>query len=41
MAARRWITAGADTVLLQPTAEADVQSFLHTVGTQIRPLLQQ
>ena len=40
-AAQRWVAAGADTVLLQPTAQADIKSFLHTVGTQIRPLLQQ
>lgn len=40
-AARRWIDAGADTLLLQPTAQTDIQSYLHTVGTEIRPLLQQ
>jgi alkanesulfonate monooxygenase SsuD/methylene tetrahydromethanopterin reductase-like flavin-dependent oxidoreductase (luciferase family) len=40
-AARRWIDAGADTLLLQPTAQTDIQSYLHTVGTEIRPLLAQ
>jgi alkanesulfonate monooxygenase SsuD/methylene tetrahydromethanopterin reductase-like flavin-dependent oxidoreductase (luciferase family) len=40
-ATRRWVTAGADTVLLQPAAEADIHTFVHIVGTQIRPLLQQ
>ncbi len=40
-ATSRWIDAGADTVLLQPTAQADITTFLHTVGTEIRPLLQQ
>ncbi|MET0698901.1 MAG: LLM class flavin-dependent oxidoreductase [Mycobacterium sp.] len=39
-AAGRWIDAGADTVVFQPTAEADIRPFLDTVGTEIRPLLQ-
>lgn len=40
VAARRWVDAGADTVVLQPTAEADIHRFFDTVGTEIRPLLQ-
>ena len=40
VAAGRWIDAGADTVVLQPTAEANIHQFLETVGTEIRPLLQ-
>jgi alkanesulfonate monooxygenase SsuD/methylene tetrahydromethanopterin reductase-like flavin-dependent oxidoreductase (luciferase family) len=39
-AAGRWIDAGADTVVLQPTAHADIHQFVDIVGTQIRPLLQ-
>jgi alkanesulfonate monooxygenase SsuD/methylene tetrahydromethanopterin reductase-like flavin-dependent oxidoreductase (luciferase family) len=38
-AAARWIDAGADTVVLQPSAEADIHRFVETVGTEIRPLL--
>jgi alkanesulfonate monooxygenase SsuD/methylene tetrahydromethanopterin reductase-like flavin-dependent oxidoreductase (luciferase family) len=40
-ATRRWVSAGAGTVILQPTAEADIRAFVDIVGTQIRPLLQQ
>ena len=40
-AARRWIDAGADTVLFQPTAQVDARRFFETVGTEIRPLLRQ
>jgi alkanesulfonate monooxygenase SsuD/methylene tetrahydromethanopterin reductase-like flavin-dependent oxidoreductase (luciferase family) len=41
LGARRWVAAGADTVVLQPTAEADIHAFVDIVGNQIRPLLQQ
>jgi alkanesulfonate monooxygenase SsuD/methylene tetrahydromethanopterin reductase-like flavin-dependent oxidoreductase (luciferase family) len=39
-AAGRWIDAGADTVVFQPTADADIRQFVDTIGTEIRPLLQ-
>jgi alkanesulfonate monooxygenase SsuD/methylene tetrahydromethanopterin reductase-like flavin-dependent oxidoreductase (luciferase family) len=39
MAARRWLAAGADTVVLQPSAEADVESFVTFVGSEVQPLL--
>jgi alkanesulfonate monooxygenase SsuD/methylene tetrahydromethanopterin reductase-like flavin-dependent oxidoreductase (luciferase family) len=38
-AARRWIDAGADTVVLQPTAGADFEAFAAFVGTEVGPLL--
>lgn len=37
--ARRWVDAGADTIVLQPTASADVEEFVRFVGTEVRPLL--
>jgi alkanesulfonate monooxygenase SsuD/methylene tetrahydromethanopterin reductase-like flavin-dependent oxidoreductase (luciferase family) len=39
MAARRWLAAGADTIVLQPSAEADVESFVTFVGSEVQPLL--
>jgi alkanesulfonate monooxygenase SsuD/methylene tetrahydromethanopterin reductase-like flavin-dependent oxidoreductase (luciferase family) len=37
---RRWIDAGADSVVLQPTADQpDLESFIHLIGEQVRPLL--
>jgi alkanesulfonate monooxygenase SsuD/methylene tetrahydromethanopterin reductase-like flavin-dependent oxidoreductase (luciferase family) len=38
-AARRWIDAGADTVVLQPTADTDIETFATFVGTEVQPLL--
>ena len=38
-AVRRWADAGADTVLLQPTADADPAEFARFAGDQVRPLL--
>ena len=38
--ARRWVDAGADTVVFQPTATADVEEFVRFVGAQVQPLLQ-
>jgi alkanesulfonate monooxygenase SsuD/methylene tetrahydromethanopterin reductase-like flavin-dependent oxidoreductase (luciferase family) len=35
---RRWFAAGAGTVVLQPTADADMDQFLDMVGTEIRPM---
>lgn len=37
--ARKWVAAGADTVVLQPTAEADLEQFLTVVSTEVQPLL--
>ncbi|MCV7228807.1 LLM class flavin-dependent oxidoreductase [Mycolicibacterium komossense] len=39
VAARRWIDAGVDTIVLQPTADADIESFVRFIGTEVRPLL--
>ena len=37
---RRWIAAGADAVVLQPTGDVtDHEAFVRTVGEQVRPLL--
>lgn len=38
--ARRWVDAGSDTVVLQPTASADVEDFVRFVGAEVQPLLQ-
>jgi alkanesulfonate monooxygenase SsuD/methylene tetrahydromethanopterin reductase-like flavin-dependent oxidoreductase (luciferase family) len=40
-AASRWVVAGADTVVLQPAADADIEDFVNFVGTEVQPLLQQ
>ena len=37
--ARRWVAAGADTVVLQPIADADLQQVLTVVSTEVQPLL--
>jgi alkanesulfonate monooxygenase SsuD/methylene tetrahydromethanopterin reductase-like flavin-dependent oxidoreductase (luciferase family) len=37
--ARRWIAAGADTVILQPPAGPGAAEFIRTVGTRVQPLL--
>ncbi|RDH79562.1 LLM class flavin-dependent oxidoreductase [Mycolicibacterium moriokaense] len=39
--ARRWIEAGADTVVLQPPLGADVEQFVRFVGSEVRPLIGQ
>jgi alkanesulfonate monooxygenase SsuD/methylene tetrahydromethanopterin reductase-like flavin-dependent oxidoreductase (luciferase family) len=36
---RRWLAAGADTVVLQPAADVDVESFVTFVGSEVAPLL--
>jgi alkanesulfonate monooxygenase SsuD/methylene tetrahydromethanopterin reductase-like flavin-dependent oxidoreductase (luciferase family) len=36
---RRWADAGADAVILQPTADEDPVAFARFVGEQVRPLL--
>ncbi|MDQ1512862.1 MAG: hypothetical protein QOC59_704 [Microbacteriaceae bacterium] len=39
-AVHRWVEAGADTVVLQPTAdEPDPEGFVRFVGEQVRPLV--
>jgi alkanesulfonate monooxygenase SsuD/methylene tetrahydromethanopterin reductase-like flavin-dependent oxidoreductase (luciferase family) len=40
-AARRWVSAGADTVVLQPPSDAatDVASFAAFIGSEVQPLL--
>jgi alkanesulfonate monooxygenase SsuD/methylene tetrahydromethanopterin reductase-like flavin-dependent oxidoreductase (luciferase family) len=39
-AVRRWADAGADTVVLQPTADdPDPEGFLRFVATEVRPLV--
>jgi alkanesulfonate monooxygenase SsuD/methylene tetrahydromethanopterin reductase-like flavin-dependent oxidoreductase (luciferase family) len=34
---QRWITAGADTVVLQPTAEVPIEEFVRFIGTDVQP----
>jgi alkanesulfonate monooxygenase SsuD/methylene tetrahydromethanopterin reductase-like flavin-dependent oxidoreductase (luciferase family) len=37
---RRWVDAGADTVVLQPAGDdPDPEAFMHVVGSEVRPLL--
>lgn len=36
---RRWVTAGADTVVLQSAADVDIESFVTFVGSEVGPLL--
>ena len=36
-AAQRWIDAGADTIVLQPRAEAPIEEFIRFIGTEVRP----
>jgi alkanesulfonate monooxygenase SsuD/methylene tetrahydromethanopterin reductase-like flavin-dependent oxidoreductase (luciferase family) len=39
-AVRRWADAGADTVVLQPTADdPDPEGFVRFVGAEVRPLV--
>ncbi|HEX2497680.1 MAG TPA: LLM class flavin-dependent oxidoreductase [Actinomycetes bacterium] len=39
-AVRRWVDAGADSVVLQPTAdEPDPEGFVRFVGSEVRPLM--
>ena len=37
--ARRWITAGADTVVFQPPAGTDLEPFIEVIGSRVQPLL--
>ncbi len=36
---RRWVDAGADTVVLQHPVDVDIEAFLTFVGTEVQPLL--
>jgi alkanesulfonate monooxygenase SsuD/methylene tetrahydromethanopterin reductase-like flavin-dependent oxidoreductase (luciferase family) len=35
----RWAEAGADTVVLQPTVDADPEYFVEFVAREVRPLV--
>ena len=35
----RWVDAGADTIVLQPPVDADVEQFVSFVGREVRPIL--
>jgi alkanesulfonate monooxygenase SsuD/methylene tetrahydromethanopterin reductase-like flavin-dependent oxidoreductase (luciferase family) len=37
--ARRWIDAGADTVVFQPAAEVDIIEFISAIGAEVQPLV--
>ena len=37
--ARRWVEAGADTVVFQPGADTDVTEFVTIIGSRVQPLL--
>lgn len=39
--ARRWVDAGADTIVFQPGADVDFAEFVTAVGTQVQPQLAQ
>jgi alkanesulfonate monooxygenase SsuD/methylene tetrahydromethanopterin reductase-like flavin-dependent oxidoreductase (luciferase family) len=36
---RDWLAAGADTVVLQPAADVDIESFITFVGSEVAPML--
>lgn len=38
-AATRWIDAGADTIVFQPSADADIEAFVDVIGSQVQPLI--
>jgi alkanesulfonate monooxygenase SsuD/methylene tetrahydromethanopterin reductase-like flavin-dependent oxidoreductase (luciferase family) len=38
-AAARWIDAGADTIVFQPPADADIDAFVGVIGEHVRPLI--
>jgi alkanesulfonate monooxygenase SsuD/methylene tetrahydromethanopterin reductase-like flavin-dependent oxidoreductase (luciferase family) len=37
--ARRWVEAGADTIVLQPPVGTDATEFIRFIGTHVQPLL--
>ena len=38
-AATRWIDAGADTIVFQPSADVDVEEFVGFIGRDVQPLI--
>jgi alkanesulfonate monooxygenase SsuD/methylene tetrahydromethanopterin reductase-like flavin-dependent oxidoreductase (luciferase family) len=38
-AATRWIDAGADTIVFQPSADADIETFVNVIGRRVQPLI--
>ncbi|AFM16458.1 flavin-dependent oxidoreductase, F420-dependent methylene-tetrahydromethanopterin reductase [Mycolicibacterium chubuense NBB4] len=36
---RRWVDAGADTIVLQPPVDAAIEDFVRFAGTEVKPLL--
>jgi alkanesulfonate monooxygenase SsuD/methylene tetrahydromethanopterin reductase-like flavin-dependent oxidoreductase (luciferase family) len=38
-AARRWVDAGADTIVLQAVADDDIEDFVTFVGAEVQPIL--
>lgn len=38
-AATRWIDAGADTIVFQPAADADIEAFVGVIGNHVQPLI--
>ena len=38
-AATRWIDAGADTIVFQPPADADIETFVGVIGQHVQPLI--
>ena len=38
-AAMRWIDAGADTIVFQPSGDTDIESFAEVIGRRVKPLI--
>ena len=38
-AAARWIDAGADTIVFQPPADVDIETFVGVIGKHVQPLI--
>jgi alkanesulfonate monooxygenase SsuD/methylene tetrahydromethanopterin reductase-like flavin-dependent oxidoreductase (luciferase family) len=38
-AAKRWIDAGAETIVFQPSAAVDAEAFVGVIGRQVQPLI--
>jgi alkanesulfonate monooxygenase SsuD/methylene tetrahydromethanopterin reductase-like flavin-dependent oxidoreductase (luciferase family) len=38
-AAKRWIDAGTDTIVFQPSAEVDIESFVGVIGNHVQSLI--
>lgn len=37
--AQRWIDAGADTIVLQPPGDVDIDAFVGVIGRHVRPAI--